>query len=36
VTLEGARLAWKLLSGRDGIERRYWKQDEGGRWKQQA
>ncbi len=35
-TLEGARLAWKLLSGREGIERRYWKQDEGGRWKQQA
>jgi DNA polymerase-3 subunit chi len=23
-TLEGARLAWKLLSGRDGVERRYW------------
>ena len=35
VTLEGARLAWKLLSGRDGVERRYWAQD-GGRWKQQA
>ena len=35
-TLEGARLAWKLLSGRDGVERRYWKQDESGRWKQQA
>jgi DNA polymerase-3 subunit chi len=35
-TLEGARLAWKLLSGRDGIERRYWKQDDEGRWKQQA
>ncbi len=35
-TLKGARLAWKLLSGRDGVERRYWKQDEGGRWKQQA
>ena len=23
-TLEDARLVWKLLSGRDGIERRYW------------
>ena len=34
-TLEGARLAWKLLAGREGIERRYWTQD-GGRWKQQA
>ena len=30
-TLEGARLAWKLLAGRDGIERRYWAQ-EGGKW----
>jgi DNA polymerase III subunit chi len=34
-TLEGARLAWKLLAGREGVERRYWAQ-EGGRWKQQA
>jgi DNA polymerase-3 subunit chi len=34
-TLEGARLAWKLLAGRDGVERRYWAQV-GGRWKQQA
>ena len=34
-TLEGARLAWKLLAGRDGIERRYWAQSDG-RWKQQA
>ncbi len=23
-TLEAARLAWKLLSGRQGVERRYW------------
>jgi DNA polymerase-3 subunit chi len=34
-TLEGARQAWKLLAGRDGVERRYWAQVEG-RWKQQA
>ena len=34
-TLEGARLAWKLLSGREGVERRYWAQLEG-KWKQQA
>ena len=34
-TLESARLAWKLLAGREGVERRYWAQD-GGRWKQQA
>jgi DNA polymerase-3 subunit chi len=31
VTLEGARLAWKLLAGREGIERRYWAQ-ESGKW----
>jgi DNA polymerase-3 subunit chi len=30
-TLEGARLAWKLLVGREGIERRYWAQ-ENGKW----
>ena len=30
-TLEGARLAWKLLAGRDEVERRYWAQ-EGSKW----
>ena len=30
-TLEGARLAWKLLAGREGVERRYWAQ-ENGKW----
>lgn len=30
-SLEGARLAWKLLAGREGIERRYWARD-GGKW----
>jgi DNA polymerase-3 subunit chi len=34
-TLEGARLAWKLLSGREGVDRRYWAQVDG-KWKQQA
>src|SRR6476659_6372180 len=34
-TLEAARLAWKLLAGRDGVDRRYWAQTDG-RWKQQA
>jgi DNA polymerase III subunit chi len=34
-TLEGARLAWKLLSGREGVERRYWAQ-EGGKWVKKA
>ncbi len=35
-TLEGARLAWKLLAGREGVERNYWAQGDDGRWKQQA
>jgi DNA polymerase-3 subunit chi len=35
-TLEGARLAWKLLAGREGLERRYWAQDEQGKWTQKA
>jgi DNA polymerase-3 subunit chi len=34
-TLEGARLAWKSLAGRERVERRYWAQVDG-RWKQQA
>ena len=34
-TLDSARLAWKLLAGREGVERRYWAQTDG-RWKQQA
>ena len=34
-TLEGARLAWKLLAGREGVERRYWAH-EGGKWVSKA
>jgi DNA polymerase-3 subunit chi len=34
-TIEGARLAWKLLAGRDGVERHYWA-SEGGRWIEKA
>ena len=34
-TLEAARLAWKLLAGRDGIERRYWAQEDG-KWVQKS
>ena len=30
-TLEGARLAWKLLAGREDAERNYWALEEG-RW----
>jgi DNA polymerase-3 subunit chi len=31
-----ARAAWKELAGRHGVERRYWKQNEAGRWEQMA
>jgi DNA polymerase-3 subunit chi len=34
-TLEDARLAWKLLAGRDGVERRYWA-NEDGKWVKKA
>ena len=34
-TLEGARLAWKLLSGRDGVDRNYWALEEG-KWVKKA
>ena len=35
IHLEAARLAWKLLSGGEGVERRYWAQEDG-RWTQKA
>jgi DNA polymerase-3 subunit chi len=31
-----ARLAWKALADREGVERRYWKQNDAGRWEQAA
>jgi DNA polymerase III subunit chi len=34
-TVDGARLAWKLLAGREGVERRYWA-SEGGKWVKKA
>ena len=34
-TLEEARLAWKLLVGREGVERNYWAQADG-KWTKQA
>jgi len=34
-TLEGARLAWKLLAGREGVERYYWALEDG-RWTKRA
>ncbi len=33
--IDRARVAWKELAGRDGVERRYWRQGEGG-WEQAA
>lgn len=35
-TVTAAREAWKALADRDGVERRFWKQDEAGRWQQAA
>jgi DNA polymerase-3 subunit chi len=34
-TLEGARLAWKLLAGREGVDRNYWALEDG-RWTKKA
>lgn len=31
-----ARTAWKALADREGVERRYWKQQESGGWEQAA
>lgn len=31
-----ARAAWRVLADKVGVERRYWKQDENGRWEQAA
>ena len=31
--LEGARICWRQLGLRDGVERRFWKQD-GGKWRE--
>jgi DNA polymerase-3 subunit chi len=31
-----ARAAWKALADRNGVERRYWKQNDNGRWEQAA
>ena len=33
--LPGARLSWKLLSGREGVERRYWAREDG-KWTKKA
>lgn len=35
-SIAAARSAWRGLGERAGVERRYWKQDEDGRWAQAA
>lgn len=35
-TIEDARAIWRTLDGRDGVERRYWRQEETGKWVQAA
>ena len=32
--LRAGREAWKALAGREGVDRRYWKQNDAGRWEQ--
>jgi len=34
--VDAARAAWRGLANREGVERRYWRQDEAGRWEQAA
>jgi DNA polymerase-3 subunit chi len=34
--IAAARVAWRALGEREGIDRRYWRQDENGRWAQVA
>ncbi|MFW2852458.1 DNA polymerase III subunit chi [Sphingomonas sp. TX0543] len=35
-SIEAARAAWRELQAREGVDRRYWKQNEAGRWEQVA
>jgi len=32
--IDDARAAWRMLGQREGTERHYWKQDDGGRWRE--
>lgn len=34
--IKPARAAWKALGDREGLDRRYWKQNDAGRWEQAA
>ena len=35
-SIDAARAAWRTLQGREGVERRYWKQNDAGRWEKVA
>jgi len=35
-SIEAARAAWRGLQAREDVERRYWKQNDAGRWEQVA
>lgn len=35
-TIAAARAAWRALGSNEAVERRYWKQNEAGRWEQVA
>lgn len=35
-TIDDARATWRALDGKDGVERRYWRQDDSGKWEQAA
>lgn len=35
-SIEAARGTWRALDGHDGVERRYWRQEENGKWVQAA
>lgn len=35
-SIDAARAAWRAIGDREGVERRYWRQDENGRWAQVA
>lgn len=35
-SIAAAREAWRALKGREGVEPRFWRQDDGGRWSKVA
>lgn len=35
-TIDDARATWRSLDGREGVDRRYWRQEDNGKWIQAA